>query len=77
MAVEARDALASKIMGKDIILKDLKTEKYGRLLCDIYLDDIHLNQWLIDERYALPYNGKKKTIPKSWIEYHETGILVT
>ena len=73
IATLARDALSEKIMGKEIRLENIKTEKYGRVLCDIYLDKIHLNQWLIDEKYALPYDGGTKVIPKSWKKYHKTG----
>ncbi len=73
IATLARDALSKKIMGKEIRLENVKTEKYGRLLCDIFLDQCHLNKWLIDEKYALPYDGGTKVIPKSWKHYHNTG----
>jgi micrococcal nuclease len=75
IAILARDALSEKIMGKEIRLENIKTEKYGRVLCDIYLDQSHLNQWLIDEKYALPYDGGTKVIPKSWKKYHKTGEI--
>tara|TARA_B110000444_G_scaffold256439_2_gene292794 strand:+ start:172 stop:645 length:474 start_codon:yes stop_codon:yes gene_type:complete len=75
IATLARDALSEKIMGKEIRLENIKTEKYGRVLCDIYLGKSHLNQWLIDEKYALPYDGGTKVIPKSWKKYHKTGEI--
>lgn len=75
IAILARDALSEKIMGKEIRLENIKTEKYGRVLCDIYLDQSHLNKWLIDEKYALPYDGGTKVIPKSWRKYHKTGEI--
>ena len=75
IATLARDALSEKIMGKEIRLENIKTEKYGRVLCDIYLGESHLNQWLIDEKYALPYDGGTKVIPKSWKKYHKTGEI--
>ena len=75
IAILARDALSEKIMGKEIRLENVKTEKYGRVLCDIYLDQIHLNKWLIDDKYALPYDGGTKVIPKSWKKYHKTGEI--
>ena len=75
IATLARDALSEQIMGKEIRLENIKTEKYGRVLCDIYLDKIHLNKWLIDEKYALPYDGGTKVIPKSWKKYHKTGEI--
>ena len=73
IAILARDALSEKIMGKEIRLENVKTEKYGRLLCDIYLGQSHLNQWLIDNKYALPYDGGAKVIPESWKKYHHTN----
>ena len=75
IAQKARDALSEKIMGKDIFLKDVQTEKYGRLLCEIYLNKEHLNKWMIDQRYALAYDGGTKVIPKSWKNYHEKNII--
>jgi len=75
IATLARDALSEKIMGKEIRLENIKTEKYGRVLCDIYLDQIHLNKWLIDEKYALPYDGGTKVIPISWKKYHNSGEI--
>ena len=59
-AIEARDALANKIMHKKVEITNVKTEKYGRLLADIHIDGLHINQWLINEGYAKPYFGGKK-----------------
>ncbi len=65
-ATKARDALREKIMDKIITVKCGKFDKYGRLLIDIYYEKIHINQWLIDEKYAFAYDGKTK---KDWGEY--------
>jgi len=59
-AIVARDALHDKIFGKIVTLKNVGTEKYGRILADIYLDNIHINRWLLDSKYAVPYDGGKK-----------------
>lgn len=69
IALKIRDMLSDKILGKDIVLKNIQTEKYGRLLCEIYLDKLHINQWLIDQKYAVPYTGGKKNSPESWSKY--------
>ena len=34
-------------------------EKYGRVLADIYLDDLHVNEYMIRQKYAYKYNGGK------------------
>ena len=70
-AKNARDALSKLILHKEIELKNVSSEKYGRLLADIYLGDLHLNQWLIDERYAVKYDGGHKECPESWLKYKE------
>jgi len=63
MAKRSQLALENLILHKQICLKNVTTEKYGRLLADVYLDDLHINQWLLDNDYAVKYNGGKK---KSW-----------
>lgn len=61
MAQEAKSALEKLILHKVVALKNLKTEKYGRVLADIYVRDLHVNQWLLDNKYAVEYSGGKKT----------------
>ena len=57
----AKDELSKLILNKHIILKDLKTEKYGRILAEVYLDDLHLNQYMLDKKLAVKYDGGTKT----------------
>lgn len=66
MAILARDALASKVLGKMVQLKNVGTEKYGRLLANVYLDDLHINQWMLDNKFAVPYDGGTKQRPDDW-----------
>ena len=63
-AKEARDALSALILNKDITLKNVGNEKYGRVLADIYLGELHLNQWLIEQRFAVAYDGGTKQLFK-------------
>lgn len=60
-AREARDVLSGLIMNKQIRLENVESEKYGRILADVYLGDLHINKWLIENRYAIAYDGGKKT----------------
>ena len=60
LAQEAKCALQKLIWNKVVVLKNLKTEKYGRVLADVYLGDLHVNQWLLDNNYAVQYSGGKK-----------------
>jgi micrococcal nuclease len=75
MAKRAQEALSEKVMDKFVHLKDVKTEKYGRLLCEVYIDKLHINQWMIDQRFAVAYDGGTKHLPTSWTEYHNTGAI--
>ena len=47
-------------------LRNVGNEKYGRVLAEIYLDGENINQWLVDENFAVAYDGGKKHRPASW-----------
>jgi micrococcal nuclease len=64
----ARDYLCNLILYKEINLKNCLYDKYGRLLADLYLDDLHINKDMIDKKYAVQYYGKKKE-KINWKEY--------
>lgn len=66
LAIDARDALANKVMGKNVILQNVSLEKYGRLLADVYCDGVNMNNWMLDNKYAIPYDGGTKTRPSEW-----------
>lgn len=66
LAIISRNALYDKIMNKYVILKNVSLEKYGRLLADVYLDDLNLNQWMLDNKYAVEYDGGTKQRPDEW-----------
>jgi endonuclease YncB( thermonuclease family) len=74
-ALGARDALSQLILHKTIVLKNVGTEKYGRILADVYLDNLHVNDWLIREKYAVKYDGGTKNSPASWLKYKLTGVI--
>jgi len=62
LAKKARDSLSQLIMNKNVTLKNVKNEKYGRILSDVYLDDLHVNKWMIDQQFAVEYDGKTKKL---------------
>jgi len=66
LAKTSRDSLSQLILHKNITLRNVKNEKYGRILADVYLDDLHINQWMIDQQFAVVYDGKTKHSPISW-----------
>lgn len=66
LAKNVRDVLHEMIYGKIVELRNVSNEKYGRILADVYLGDLHINQWLVSENLAVSYDGGKKQRPPSW-----------
>ena len=66
LARNARDAIQELIYGKVVELRNVTNEKYGRILADVYIGEVHVNQWLVSENLALLYDGGKKQRPASW-----------
>ncbi len=66
LAKISRDKLNHLIFGKIVVLKNTNTEKYGRILADVYFEDIHINKWMLDNKLAVPYDGGIKHIPDEW-----------
>ena len=60
VAVLAKTELTNMIMDKTVVLTNVGTEKYGRILAEVYVGDIHVNQHMIDAKLAVPYNGGGK-----------------
>lgn len=76
MAILARDFVASKVLHKRVRLENVGNEKYNRVLADVYTEDgVHLNALLLQERWAVPYDGGTKQSPASWQRYHSHGVL--
>ena len=66
VATEARDALRDRILGKSVRLDVVKTDKYGRLLANVFAGELSLNDWLLEQHFAVPYDGGKKVVPADW-----------
>ena len=74
-AKQVKDALSVLILNKRVNLKNIQTEKYGRILADVYIGELHINQWLITEKYAVKYDGGTKKSPESWLKYRISDSL--
>lgn len=66
LAIVVRDALRELIMGKVVELRNVANEKYGRILADVFLDSVSINDWLVEQNFAVPYTGGKKMRPANW-----------
>lgn len=71
MAQLAKEKLHNIIFNEPIELKNICYEKYGRILCDIYYHDLHINQWMLDHHLAIPYDGKTKENVKVWEQMYD------
>jgi endonuclease YncB( thermonuclease family) len=69
-AVIAKQKVCDMIFNKIVRLKNVKLEKYGRILADVYFDDISIGELLCECNLAVKYNGGTKTPPKDWLEYY-------
>ena len=76
VAKMARDFVANLVMNKYVRLENVQSEKYGRILADVYVGEENLNEILLRERYAVKYEGGTKRKPVSWLKYRMTGEYV-
>lgn len=60
----AKAALVDLIEGKEVTLCTIKDGKgkYGRYLAQIYLGEIYVNQWMIDQGHATPYPDRRASL---------------
>jgi micrococcal nuclease len=59
-AYKVKKILSKMILDKDVNLKIIDCDKYGRLLADVYYDNINISNFLIENKMALSYNGGNK-----------------
>jgi endonuclease YncB( thermonuclease family) len=60
-AILAKTELQNLILDKRVVLRNVQTEKYGRLLAEVYIGDLHVNQHMLDTGMAVKYDGGTKT----------------
>lgn len=71
VAKQARDYLEALILYQIVSLRNVQTEKYGRILADVYLGELCLNERMVEQRFAVRYDGGTKQKPASWAEYYK------
>lgn len=58
-ALVARDALKALILNKVVTLTNVAIEaKWGRILADIWVGDVHVNEDMIEQGLVVRYGGK-------------------
>jgi len=55
--VRSREYLRNLILGKNVIIKTYKdkTEKFGRWLAEIFVDNVNVNNLMVEDGYAVRY----------------------
>lgn len=66
LAMNSKMSLSNVILGQMVDLKNVSTEKYGRILADVYIDNVNISKWMLENKLAVPYDGGKKTRPPEW-----------
>jgi endonuclease YncB( thermonuclease family) len=64
-AHKSQQALESLVLNKTVLLREISTEKYGRILANVYLvtetgQELLVNKWMLTNGHAVPYDGKTK-----------------
>lgn len=60
-AIISRDFLSERIINQEVQIRNNKSEKYGRLLAEIYFNDINISDMMMENKMAVYYTGGKKT----------------
>lgn len=71
----AKQRVTDLILNKRIEVRNIGTEKYGRVLADVFIDGQDIGTLLVNERLALRYNGGTKQRPVSWLKYYQSGDM--
>ena len=68
----AKQFVTKLILNEIVTLKNINTEKYGRILADVYYKKNNIKDLLLERHLAVEYDGGTKKIPTSWMEYHKS-----
>lgn len=71
-AAMAKKTVYDMAFNKIVYLKNVSLEKYGRILADVFVDDISIGELLCRCNLAVKYDGGTKKTPNDWLEYYNT-----
>jgi len=69
-AILAREHVEHIAFNNIVTLENVELEKYGRILADVYVNNVNIANSLIEKRLAVSYDGGKKQSPDDWMEYY-------
>jgi endonuclease YncB( thermonuclease family) len=70
----AQEFVCNMLMGKHVILVNVNTDKYGRILADVISDGKNVSNMLLMKRLAVKYDGGTKNIPDDWLSFHKREL---
>jgi endonuclease YncB( thermonuclease family) len=69
LALKSRDALTELIMDRMVRLENVEYDKYGRILANVITEGgINVSNWMIENGYAVEYDGGTKHRPAEWTD---------
>jgi len=72
-AIIARDTLSDKILNKNVELRNVTLEKYGRILADVIYKGENCGEFLCKKKLAVIYSGGTKQSPADWMDYYNSS----
>lgn len=72
IALKAKMFVEERTLHKRVELKNVAREKYGRILADVFVvgQTKSINDLLLEQRLAVPYDGGTKQVPNDWVLFH-------
>jgi len=68
----SKDALKKLIYGNIVELCDISIDKYGKLYANVFIDNIHINDWLLKNNFVIKSkNGKNRRMSDSEYNLNE------
>lgn len=71
----AKMEVSNMILRRKVQLRNVQSEKYGRMLADVYIGDINVGEHLLSAKLAVSYDGGTKVCPKNWMNYYLHGTI--
>jgi micrococcal nuclease len=56
-AADAKSRMVELLTGKDILIKTEKSDSFGRFLAEVWLGEMNVNDWLLEQGLAQPFRG--------------------
>lgn len=69
-ALMAKNLILEKAMDNIVSLENMTSDKHGKLIADVICDGESLGEILLNERLAVPYDGKERKMPHNWLKYY-------